>query len=257
MDYLPNSFMGYKLYDGNLNTLSDSSKTVINTINQYSFCVAERDEEFKMALKNSDVLLPDGVGIVVAVKSVTGYDLKKISGADLHENLLKRLNKNKGRCFYMGSNPNTLSKITKRLAAEYPDITCRTYSPPYKANFTDAENAEIVDTINTFKPDVLFVGMTAPKQEKWVQAHKDEIDAKFICSIGAVFDFYAGTVIRPSQFWIDLGLEWFVRLCKEPKRMWKRYIYYGPIFAWALLKEKMTADLHAMPPMALIEHGNK
>lgn len=249
--------MGYKLYDGNLNTLSDSSKTVINTINQYSFCVAERDEEFKMALKNSDVLLPDGVGIVVAVKSVTGYDLKKISGADLHENLLKRLNKNKGRCFYMGSNPNTLSKITKRLAAEYPDITCRTYSPPYKANFTDAENAEIVDTINTFKPDVLFVGMTAPKQEKWVQAHKDEIDAKFICSIGAVFDFYAGTVIRPSQFWIDLGLEWFVRLCKEPKRMWKRYIYYGPIFAWALLKEKMTADLHAMPPMALIEHGNK
>ena len=159
MDYLPNSFMGYKLYDGNLNTLSDSSKTVINTINQYSFCVAERDEEFKMALKNSDVLLPDGVGIVVAVKSVTGYDLKKISGADLHENLLKRLNKNKGRCFYMGSNPNTLSKITKRLAAEYPDITCRTYSPPYKANFTDAENAEIVDTINAFKPDVLFVGM--------------------------------------------------------------------------------------------------
>jgi len=257
MDYLPNSFMGYKLYDGNLNTLSDSSKTVINTINQYSFCVAERDEEFKSALKNSDVLLPDGIGIVVAVKSVTGYDLKKISGADLHENLLERLNKNKGKCFYMGSNPNTLNKITERLAAEYPDITSCTYAPPYKANFNDDENAEIVDAINAFRPDVLFVGMTAPKQEKWVQAYRDRIDAKFICSIGAVFDFYAGTVTRPSQFWIDLGLEWFVRLCKEPKRMWKRYIYYGPIFAWALLKEKLIADLHPMPPIAFIDDRNK
>jgi N-acetylglucosaminyldiphosphoundecaprenol N-acetyl-beta-D-mannosaminyltransferase len=242
--------MGYKLYDGNLNTLSDSSKTVINTINQYSFCIAERDEEFKHALKSSDILLPDGIGIVVAVKSITGHDLKKISGSDLHENLLKRLNLNKGRCFYMGSNQNTLAKIKARLASEYPDITCSSYSPPYKANFSADENAEIIGAINAFKPDVLFVGMTAPKQEKWACAHKEELDAKFICSIGAVFDFFAGTVQRPSQFWINLGLEWFVRLCKEPKRMWKRYIYYGPIFAWALIKEKLTDGLHTTPTMA-------
>ena len=245
--------MGYKLYDGNLNALPNSSKTIINTINQYSFCMAERDEEFKDALKSSDVLLPDGIGIVVAVKSVTGYDLKKISGADLHENLIKRLNNDKGRCFYMGSSKSTLAKIKERLAAEYPDITCETYSPPYKANFSDGENADIIDAINAFKPDVLFVGMTAPKQEKWVGAHKGQIDAKLICSIGAVFDFYAGTVQRPSQFWIDLRLEWFVRLCKEPKRMWKRYIYYGPIFAWALLKEKLTAGLQPIPSMTYSE----
>lgn len=245
--------MGYKLYNGNLNTLPDSSKTVINTINQYSFCMAERDEEFKDALKSSDVLLPDGIGIVVAVKSITGYELKKISGADLHDNLLKRLNQNKGKCFYMGSSNSTLAKIKQRLASEYPDITCGVYPPPYKKEFTDEENAEMIDAINAFNPDVLFVGMTAPKQEKWVHAHKHQINAKFICSVGAVFDFYAGTVERPSEFWINLGLEWFVRLCKEPKRMWKRYIYYGPIFAWALLKEKLTADLHPMPDMAYIK----
>ncbi|TWJ00650.1 N-acetylglucosaminyldiphosphoundecaprenol N-acetyl-beta-D-mannosaminyltransferase [Mucilaginibacter frigoritolerans] len=239
--------MSYQLFNGNLNNLSDSSKTVINTINQYSFCVAERDNDFKEALMDSDVLLPDGIGIVLAVKSVTGHGLKKISGTDLHENLLERLNSNNGRCFYLGSNKNTLQKITDRLNLEYPAITCETYSPTYKAHFGDEENAEMINAINLFQPDVLFVGMTAPKQEKWVHQHKGKINAQFICSIGAVFDFYAGTVKRPSKFWIDLGLEWFIRLCKEPKRMWKRYFYYGPVFAWALLKEKLRNHPHSLP----------
>ncbi len=249
MDYLPNSFMGYKLFDGNLNNIAGTSKTVINTINQYSFCVAERDDEFKAALNEADILLPDGVGIVMAVKTVTGHDLKKISGAELHDHLLQRLNRNNGRCFYLGSSNRTLQKIKARLEKEYPGITCETYSPPFKAEFSDEENAAMVDAVNAFKPDVVFVGMTAPKQEKWVHRYSKAINTRFICSIGAVFDFYAGTVKRPSQFWINLGLEWFVRLCREPKRMWKRYIYYGPIFAWALLKEKLTADLHTVPSM--------
>ncbi|MCO5948028.1 WecB/TagA/CpsF family glycosyltransferase [Mucilaginibacter flavidus] len=199
------------------------------------------------ALKSSDILLPDGIGIVAAVKSITGYNLKKISGTDLHENLLERMDGRKGRCFYLGSSENTLNKIRERLTVEYPNITFETFSPSYKDQFSEKENSEMIAAINAFKPDVLFVGMTAPKQEKWVTAHKTEIDAKIICSIGAVFDFYAGTVKRPSEFWINLGLEWFIRLCKEPKRMWKRYVYYGPIFAWALLKEKLTADLQEMP----------
>ncbi len=96
----------------------------------------------------------------------------------------------------------------------------------------------MVNAVNDFQPDVLFVGMTAPKQEKWVYKHKDRLDAKIICAIGAVFDFYAGTVDRPQQFWINLGLEWFIRLYKEPKRMWKRYLYYGPVFVFHILKER-------------------
>jgi len=241
--------MEYNLFNGNLSSLDDTSKIIINTINQYSFCVAERDADFKKALRHSDVLLPDGIGIVVALKAITGQEIKKISGADLHDNLLNRLNRKNGRCFYLGSNSNTLQKIRERIKNEYPGITCETYSPPYKASFSDAENAEMIAAINAFKPDVLFVGMTAPKQEKWVHEHKAVIDARIICSIGAVFDFYAGTVKRPSAFWINMGLEWFVRLCKEPARMWKRYLYYGPIFAYALLKEKLAADLHPVPSM--------
>ena len=78
--------------------------------------------------------------------------------------------------------------------------------------------------------------MTAPKQEKWSIDNVHQLNTKTICAIGAVFDFYAGTVKRPSQFWIRLKLEWFIRLVKEPKRMWKRYLYYGPFFLYLLLK---------------------
>jgi N-acetylglucosaminyldiphosphoundecaprenol N-acetyl-beta-D-mannosaminyltransferase len=94
----------------------------------------------------------------------------------------------------------------------------------------------MVAAVNTVKPDVLFVGMTAPKQEKWSKENANQLDTKTICAIGAVFDFYAGTVKRPSQFWIKLQLEWFIRLIKEPKRMWRRYLYYGPFFVYLLLK---------------------
>ena len=94
--------------------------------------------------------------------------------------------------------------------------------------------------VNAVYPEVLFIGMTAPKQEKWAFEHKDLLQARTICSIGAVFDFYAGTVKRPSPFWIALRLEWLIRLIKEPRRMWKRYLYYGPVFIGYILREKVS-----------------
>ncbi len=243
MKTLPSTFRGYNIFNEDLNNLPHYSKILVNTINQYSFCIAEEDAEFKQALEQSDVLLPDGVGIVVAVKATSGQTIKKISGADLHKQQLERLNKVHGKCFYLGASESTLEKIKVRLKQEYPNVTCETYSPPFKASFSDKDDAEMISRVNAFAPDVLFIGMTAPKQEKWATAHKESLNARIICSIGAVFDFYAGTVNRPSDFWINMGLEWFIRLCKEPKRMWKRYIYYGPVFVYALVKEMVIGDL--------------
>jgi N-acetylglucosaminyldiphosphoundecaprenol N-acetyl-beta-D-mannosaminyltransferase len=217
-----------------------ASKTLINTINQYSFCIAEQDAEFKKAMQQSDVLLPDGMAIVAAVQLLSGTKIKKIAGADIHQYLLDDLNKKSGSCFYLGSSDNTLLKITTRLSNEYPNIKVGTFSPPYKPEFSDDDNQQMIAAVNAFQPDVLFVGMTAPKQEKWSFLHKEQLDAKIICSIGAVFDFYAGTIVRPHPFWIQLRLEWFIRLVKEPKRMWKRYLYYGPIFIKLILREKFN-----------------
>ena len=230
--------MDYSIYTGNLNQIGGTGKILINTINQYSFCIAEEDTLFKKALVESEILLPDGIGIVAAVKILHNQKVKKIAGADIHQFLLKDLNLKSGKCFYLGASENTLSKIEECIAKDFPNIKVASFSPPYKNNFTDDDNQIMINQVNDFKPDVLFIGMTAPKQEKWAYQHKESLDAKIICSIGAVFDFYAGTVKRPHKFWINLGLEWFIRLLKEPKRMSRRYLYYGPVFIKLILEQK-------------------
>lgn len=234
------SCMGYEIFSDDLKKISWDRKLIINTINQYSYCIAEENKLFKEALLNSDILLPDGVGITAAVKLYTNKKIKKIAGEDIHNYFLNDLNRKGGSCFYMGSSVSTLEKIQEKLNIDYPNIKVKTYSPPFKAKFSETDNRQIIDAINAFKPDVLFVGMTAPKQELWVNSFKDEIQATAICSIGAVFDFYAGTIKRANKFWINLGLEWFVRLLKNPKKMSKRYLYYGPVYVGILIKKKFA-----------------
>ncbi|WP_289037014.1 WecB/TagA/CpsF family glycosyltransferase [uncultured Zobellia sp.] len=228
--------LGYPVFDGKLETVDwSSAKLIVNTINQYSYCIAREDAAFGQALKDSDILLPDGVGIVWAAKWLKKEQIQKIAGADIHEFLLRHLQQTGGRCFYMGSSVAVLEKIKKRAAEEFPNVTVGAYSPPYKPKFTAEDNTEILNAINSFAPDVVFVGMTAPKQEKWVHENAALIDKGIICSIGAVFDFYAGTVQRPGKVWQNLGLEWLGRFVKEPKRMFKRYFYYGGVFAYHLV----------------------
>ncbi|RZL36858.1 MAG: glycosyltransferase, partial [Pedobacter sp.] len=223
------SFVGYELFSGKLGEFTPKSKTLINTLNLHSYVVAENDSNFKKSLLKSDVLLADGEGAVLGLRFLTGNRISKIAGADLHRYFLESLNSEKGKCFYLGASSDTLDKIISKISVEYPNVTVGKYSPPYKNEFDANDNKLMIDAVNTFKPDVLFVGMTAPKQEKWVAENSEALEAKFICTIGAVFDFYAGTVNRPSQFWINLKLEWLLRLIKEPKRMWRRYLYNGPV----------------------------
>lgn len=232
-------YTGYQLFAGDLSELPVKDKVVINTINQYSFCVAEQNSTFKQVLQNSDVLLPDGIGILVAVKLQTNQSIRKISGSDLHQFLLERLNLLKGSCFYLGSSGSTLEKIQRHLKVNYPNVKAGFYSPPYKTAFSKKDNLEMTEAVNDFAPDVLFVGMTAPKQEIWVDQNKENLDASTICCIGAVFDFFAGTVQRPNPFYVNNGLEWFGRLIHEPKRMWKRYLVFGPVFLFLLIKYKL------------------
>ncbi len=235
--------MGYSLFADELERIPLNTKLEVNTINQYSYCIAEKDIEFQKALVNADVLLPDGIGMVWAARMLRGIRIKKIAGADIHSFLLNKLNASSGSCFYLGASEETLVKIKERLKIEFPNVSVASYSPPYKSSFDSLDSELMVKAVNSFKPDVLFVGMTAPKQEKWGHSHKEQLDAHIICSIGAVFDFYAGTVKRPNKIWINLGLEWFGRLIKEPKRMWKRYIYYGVVFLYYLSKQKISGKI--------------
>ena len=141
---------------------------------------------------------------------------------------------------FMGSSQKVLDLIVKRAAEVYPHLKVVTYSPPYKPEFSDEDNKAIIDAINAANPDLLWIGMTAPKQEKWTYSHWNELNIHcHVGTIGAVFDFFAGTVERAPMWWQRHGLEWLYRLLKEPKRMWRRYIIGNTLFLWNMLKEKV------------------
>ena len=216
-------------------------KLLINTINAHSYNTARKDKLFAEALTNGDVLIPDGVSIVKACRWIKAKSQPKerIAGWDLFAFEMNKLEKKGGTVMFMGSSQKVLDLIVKRAAEVYPHLKVVTYSPPYKPEFSDEDNMAIIDAINAANPDLLWIGMTAPKQEKWTYSHWEELDIHcHVGTIGAVFDFFAGTVERAPMWWQRHGLEWLYRLLKEPKRMWRRYIIGNALFLWNMLKEK-------------------
>lgn len=234
-------------------TLKDipDGKVLINTINAHSFNVAQKDELFAEALAKGDYLIPDGASIIKACKwqRAKSQPKERIAGWDLFSfemNALERKsaqqNMNDGKrlkVMFMGSSDKVLTLIRKQVAKDYPHLEVITYSPPYKPEFSDEDNAAIIKAINEANPDLLWIGMTAPKQEKWTYQHWNELDIHcHVGTIGAVFDFYAGTAKRAPKWWQEHSLEWLYRLIKEPKRMWRRYVLGNPLFLWNISKEK-------------------
>ena len=142
--------------------------------------------------------------------------------------------------FFMGSSEGVLRMIRERVAKEYPSIEVGTYSPPYKPVFSEEDNRLILSAINSFDPDLLWIGMTAPKQEKWLHDNWSRLNIHCHAgAIGAVFDFFAGTVQRAPSKWQKAGLEWLYRFIKEPRRMWRRNLISNPLFVWLVFKEKL------------------
>lgn len=223
-------------------------KVLINTVNAHSFNVAQKDKLFAEALKNGDYLIPDGASIIKACKwlKAKSQPKERIAGWDLFvfemQRLKERSKKEDGRCLkvmFMGSSEKVLAKIRENAAVDYPTLDVVTYSPPYKPEFSDEDNNAIIKAINDANPDLLWIGMTAPKQEKWTFQHWNELNIHcHVGTIGAVFDFYAGTAKRAPQWWQDHSLEWLYRLLKEPKRMWRRYVLGNPLFVWNIVKER-------------------
>ena len=225
-------------------------KLLINTVNAHSFNTAKKDQLFADALTNGDVLIPDGVSIVKACKWIKAKSQPKerIAGWDLFAFEMDKLERESEELrtkseeskivMFMGSSQKVLDLIVKRAAEVYPHLKVVTYSPPYKPEFSDEDNKAIIDAINAANPDLLWIGMTAPKQEKWTYSHWNELNIHcHVGTIGAVFDFFAGTVERAPIWWQEHGLEWLYRLIKEPKRMWRRYIIGNSLFLWNMVKE--------------------
>jgi N-acetylglucosaminyldiphosphoundecaprenol N-acetyl-beta-D-mannosaminyltransferase len=231
---------------GDLDAALDLSITADRTfryavfINPHSVVVAKSDDTFHQALHSADLIVPDGVGMLLGAWILGENVPERVAGTEFFLGFSELANKAGGfSYFFLGSSPFTLDRIQKRLALDFPNIVfAGSYSPPYKREFTESDNLAMIEAVNKVQPTVLWVGMTAPKQEKWIYAHRERLDVRFAGAIGAVFDFYAETTKRAPRWSRNLGLEWLLRLLGEPLRLWRRNLVSTPLYLREILRAR-------------------
>jgi N-acetylglucosaminyldiphosphoundecaprenol N-acetyl-beta-D-mannosaminyltransferase len=210
--------------------------------NPHSLEVAETDAVFDEAIRSADLIVPDGIGIVMGSKILGGGIQDRVTGSDILLGLSNRLNQKNGcSVFFLGSTEDNLKKIREKMNQDYPNITVAgTYSPPFRAEFSEEDNSLMIEAINRVKPDVLWIGMTAPKQEKWIYENRDKLDVKLLGPVGAAFDFYTGNAKRSSLFFQKIGFEWLPRFLREPRRLWRRNLVSNPRFLLRVIAQRFN-----------------
>lgn len=209
--------------------------------NPHSLEVAEGDPVFKEALQQADLLVPDGIGMVMASRLLAGGITKRITGSDMFRGVSEELNRRgTASYFLLGSTEENLREFRRKLNLEFPNIrVAGSYSPPFAEDFDEAESTRMAAAVNASGADVLWVGMTAPKQEKWSYRNGARLKVRVIGAVGAVFDFYTGGVQRSHPAFQRMGFEWLPRLLREPRRLWRRNFVSNPRFMLRVLRERL------------------
>ncbi|MGG4407201.1 WecB/TagA/CpsF family glycosyltransferase [Niallia taxi] len=197
-----------------------------------------KEEEFLNVYNKADAVVADGVPVVWASKLLKKPLKQKVSGSDIIPMLGKDFEKNKFKLFFLGAAEGVAEQAKKNLEIEFPGLeVVGCYSPSYGFEKNESENIEIIRMIKAANPDILFVGVGAPKQEVWINKYYKEYNVPVSIGVGATFDFLAGNVKRAPIILQNIGLEWAWRLCQEPKRLWKRYLVDDSKFLLLLFKE--------------------
>jgi N-acetylglucosaminyldiphosphoundecaprenol N-acetyl-beta-D-mannosaminyltransferase len=231
------SVLGYTVFSDNLLKIpiqGEKCRVINCSISPNNYALATKDAEFKTVLQKTDYLVLDGVYFALASIFLLGKNIKKNQGPDVYKHFITRLDETSGKAFFLGSSETVLQKIKDRIGQEYPRVSVGTFSPPFKSQFSAEDNAAMVSKINDFKPDIVFVGMTAPKQEKWALQNRDQLNSNLVISIGNVFDWYAGTQKAIHPFWFKIRLGWLVRIFLRPE-VFRRNIGNQMLFFWHLL----------------------
>lgn len=213
--------------------LDTKDKRIVVTPNAEILQLCVEDKDVKDIICKADYIVPDGIGVVRGAQ-ILGTPVKgKVAGCDLAWNLLSEMEKKGKRLFLLGAKPGVAATAAEKMKAAHPDLIIAGVQDGYFK-----EDTLVVDAINAADTDVLFVCLGVPKQEKWMMAHKDELNVSLMMGLGGSLDVFAGTVKRAPKIFIKLGLEWLYRLIKEPwrfKRMMKL-----PVFFVSVLKYKRS-----------------
>ena len=194
--------------------LRSGSFHYVVTPNPEFILASEKDPEFRRILNEADLVLPDGIGVVYSAK-ILGTPLKeRVPGIDFAADMLAQLNEMGGRLFLLGAKPGVAEEAGSRICAQYPNLVlCGTHD-----GYFDNE-APVVRAVSQAAPDLLFVCLGAPKQEKWITRFGLLTGAKLAIGLGGALDVFAGNVDRAPEKWRRMGLEWAYRLSREPKRI--------------------------------------
>ncbi len=194
-----------------------------------------KDPALREIHNTSGLTSTDGMPLVWSAR-YAGHDAERVYGPDLTLALCERAAAEGWTSYFYGAAPGVADELAKNLAEWFPGFkTVGTMSPPFRP-LTDDEVIEIDAEINAAKPDIVWVGLSTPKQERWMAAHRDALDAPVLIGVGAAFDFHAGNLRQAPDRLQKMGLEWLFRLAVEPKRLWRRYLVQYPPFVWNILR---------------------
>ena len=202
--------------------------------NVHTTVMAYNDPSYKEVQNNAVIAVPDGKPLSL-ISKLRGYkEAKRVAGPDLMPEIL-RISETEGYTHYFyGSTEQTLECLEKNLRKKYPKLKIvGMYSPPFR-KLTQEEDDWMVDKINAAKPDFVWVGLGAPKQERWMYEHRGKVKG-IMLGVGAAFDFHAGTSKRAPKWMQEFYLEWLYRLIQDPKRLLKRYMFSNAQFIWLIL----------------------
>jgi|GEM_PF-1045173 len=204
---------------------------------------SRKNKEFAAMLKSSDMWVADGISLVWMAR-LNGFQLKKrVAGPDLFHAFLQHSNTQGYKHYFFGDTNETLAALEKKITTELPNVKVASFSPPFR-KITPEEDQEMIQKINDAKPDVLWIGLGLPKQERWIFEHRDKLQVPVIVGVGAAFKLEAGTVKRAPSWMGNAGFEWLWRLFQEPKRVWRRVFIDAPQFVWFAGSEFFKSKSH-------------
>lgn len=219
--------------------VAERAKAMVTAAAVHLVMVARENDATRRALADPRLLaVPDGQPLVWALKALGQADASRVYGPDLMARYLERSTRSGTRHYlYGGRNQGALVQLVNELRRRYPGLQIvGGYSPPFRPLTAD-EEAFVVDDINRSDTDVVWVGTGQPKQEHWMAAFRDRLDAPVLAGVGAAFDFHAGLVPQAPAWMQASGLEWVYRLSQEPRRLWRRYARYNPLFVAAFARQ--------------------
>jgi N-acetylglucosaminyldiphosphoundecaprenol N-acetyl-beta-D-mannosaminyltransferase len=208
--------------------------------NAYTVSLAWKDVELRQILNKADLVLADGMSIVWGGRWL-GVNLPhRIAGPDLTELICHHAEQKGYRVYFLGSTSENLRELRLVINQRWPRLVISgMYSPPMCDKLSPETNQLIFEELQKAKPDILFIGMSTPKQDKWIASHLAHIPAPVSIGIGAAFDFLSGRISRAPELFQRIGLEWLYRLYCEPRRLWKRYLLGNAIFLSLLTRERL------------------